>query len=71
MWRLPSGEQVEEDMLHMARTCVRGSPFSIGKGSMAALKGALREHGGSRGKHEGAALEQESLLPHRAQQIEA
>ena len=35
----------------MPRTCVRGLPFSIGKGSMAALKGAAREQ---RGSNEGA-----------------
>ena len=31
-------------ILYMPRTCVHGLPFSIGKGSMAALKGASKEH---------------------------
>ena len=35
-------------ILYMPRTCVHELPFSIGKGSMAALKGAPREHRGSR-----------------------
>ena len=43
----------------MPQACVRGLPFSIGKGSMAALKGAASEQRGSKGEHEGATREQE------------
>ena len=31
-------------LIYIPRTCVYGLPFSIGKGSMAALKGAVSEH---------------------------
>ena len=38
----------------MPRTCVRELPFSIGKGSTAALKGAMREQERARGSNTGA-----------------
>ena len=49
-------------ILYMPRTCVRGLPFSFGKRSMAALKGAPSEHQGSKGEHERAAREQRGSI---------
>ena len=38
----------------MLPSCVHGLPFSIGKGSIAALKGVGKEHNRSRSEHRGA-----------------
>ena len=55
-------------ILYMPRTCVHELPFSIGKGSMAALKGAASEQQGSKGEHKRA---QESTREQRGSNARA